>query len=141
MVYDHVTAEAIAEDAVVRALERLEVDRPTNFMAWLFQIARNLCRHFIRDRKATQRMLENQSRRNARSAFADAITREALQVFDVEFQRLTPRQRRVFLMRIIDRLSFREIGQKMELRPGAARAVFHRAKERLGTWLGYMRVL
>jgi DNA-directed RNA polymerase specialized sigma24 family protein len=67
MVYDHVTAEAIAEDAVVRALERLEVDRPTNFMAWLFQIARNLCRHFIRDRKSTQRMLENQSRRNARA--------------------------------------------------------------------------
>ena len=141
MVYDNITAEAIAEDAVVRALERLEEDRPRHFLPWLFSIAKNLCRHFIRDRKSTQRMLENQGYRETRSAFAETLTREAFQIFDVELERLTKRQRRVFLMRIIDRLSFKEIGDQMELRPGAARAVFHRAKENLGNWLGYMKVL
>lgn len=141
MVYDNVTAEAIAEDAVVRALERLEMDRPTHFLPWLFSIARNLCRHFIRDKKSTQRMLEKQGYRETRSAFAETITREALSIFDIELQRLTERQRRVFLMRIIDKLSFREIGDRLDIRSGAARAVFHRAKENLGTWLGYMKVL
>jgi RNA polymerase sigma-70 factor (ECF subfamily) len=141
MVHDTGAADAIAEDAVLRALERLEQDKPRFFIQWLFSIARNMALHWIRDQKSTQQMLGRQGRRDQRSAFAETITLEALKIFDQEIQRLTEHQRRVLVMRIVDRMSYEEIGARMEIRKGAARAIFHRAKERLGRWLGYMRVL
>ena len=141
MVHDTGAADSIAEDAVLRALERLEVDRPRFFLPWLFQIARNLGLHWIRDKKSTERMLEKQGYRENRSAFADTLSREALKIFDVEIQRLSEHQRQVLLMRIIDRLSYGEIGKKLEMSQGAARALGHRARTNLANWLGYMRAL
>jgi RNA polymerase sigma factor (sigma-70 family) len=141
MVHDTGAADAIAEDAVLRALERLEVDRPRFFLPWLFQISRNLALHWIRDKKSTERMLEKQGYRDNRSAFADTLSREALKIFDGEIQRLTERQRQVLLMRVIDHLSYEEIGEKLGLSRGAARALGHRARANLASWLGYMRAL
>jgi len=86
-------------------------------------------------------MLEKQGHRENRSAFADTLSREALKIFDVEIQRLSERQRQVLLMRIIDRLSYGEIGKKLEMSQGAARALGHRARTNLANWLGYMRAL
>ena len=142
IVHDTGAAEAIAEDAILRALEKLEDRRPSaSFRNWLFSIARNMARHWIRDRKKEDGTLKKIGYRDTRSAFAETLTREALRIFDVEIQRLTEGQRKVLFMRIIDHLSYQEISERMGIRPGAARALCNRARNRLADWLGYMRAL
>lgn len=141
MVYDPGAADSILADSISRAMERVESDKPRNFIAWLYSIARNMARHWIRDRKVYERMLEGRGERSTRSAFAEVMSQEALEVFDGELSRLSRNQRRALLMRIVDRMSCEEIAEKMELASGAVRALLHRARQRLRGWLGYMRAL
>ena len=50
-------AEEIAQETFVRAYFQIQKYRPTaNFTAWLYQIARNLCRDYFRSRAYKQRL-------------------------------------------------------------------------------------
>lgn len=141
IVHDAHVAEAITADAIGKAAERVSSDRPTYFLAWLQAIARNMAFHWIRDNGIHEKILMGLPKRAERSAFASAMSREAVSFFDSEVKRLTENQRRALLMRIVDRLSFDEIGVAMKMRAGTARALVHRARHRLAEWLGYMRAL
>lgn len=141
MVHDTGAADSILADSISRAMERVETDKPRHFIAWLYAIAQNMARHWIRDRKSYERMLGDRGHRSARSAFAEVMSQEALEIFDGELTKLTKTQRRALLMRILDRMSVEDIAGKMRLRNGAVRALLHRARLRLRGWLGYMRAL
>ena len=47
MVRDPSTADGIVADATVAAMRHIDRDKPRYFFAWLFQIARNLARHWL----------------------------------------------------------------------------------------------
>lgn len=141
MVYDPGTTDSIVADSITRAMERVEADRPRHFIPWLYQIAKNKALHFIRSQKIEERVLESRKEHSARSAFAEAISKEALKVFDREVLRLNEAQRKILLFRIIDHLSMEEIGERLKMRPSAVRAVMHRARLKLRRWLHYMRAV
>jgi RNA polymerase sigma factor (sigma-70 family) len=124
-------------------MERVAIDRPLFFESWLGGIARNKALHWIRRRKVEETASGDLTRhaRTERSAFREAISQEALDLFDREIRRLTKAQRQALLLRIIDHLSFDEIGVRMRMRAGAARALVFRARGRLTGWLDYMRAL
>ena len=48
-------------------------------------------------------------------------------------QVLTPREHRIWCLRVDNELSFKEIGERLDITPAAARGVHHRAIERLRT--------
>lgn len=76
-----------------------------------------------------------------RSAFAEVISKEALKVFDEAVLRLTRRERRTFLMRVIDRLSYEKIGKKLKITSTNAKTIIFRARRRLRGWMGYLQAL
>lgn len=76
-----------------------------------------------------------------RSAFAEAISKEALQFFDSSVKKLSRRERRVVILRVVEGLCFNDVGKKMKLSPQAARILFWRAKENLKGFLKYMKAL
>lgn len=144
MVYDKTDAETIVQDAITKSLEQISLDRPSNFRNWLFSIAINKARHHIRDRKISDRHRRGNFGRptvSKRDAFAEIITEEALRLFDHGLARLTTLQRRILLLRIIDRLSFDRISVIVHKKPGACRALVHRARTTLQEWLEYMKAI
>lgn len=140
---DRHQVEIILADSISHALQRVLIDRPVYFVAWLAMIARNRAFRLLRDLEIEGRVFGDLASRarSERSAFAEAISREALDLFDRGIEQLTKSQRRVLLLRIVDHLSFDEIGARLKMRPGAARSHAQRAKGRLTEWVGYMRAL
>lgn len=74
-----------------------------------------------------------------RTAFAEAISKEALQFFDDTVKKLSRRERRVVILRVVEGLCFRDVAKKMKVSPQAARILFWRAKENLKGFLSYMK--
>lgn len=135
IVHDTGAASEILEDAVSRALEKVERDRPVNFVAWVYAIVRNAAYHWRRDRMKQEGLLEESKiPRCYRSAAEEVMSREALESFVFACRGLTERQRQALYLRIYDQLSFEEVGRKMGIPNGAARALFWRAKAHLEAW-------
>lgn len=139
IVHDTGAADGILVDSISKALEVVERDKPRHFVAWLFSIARNMARHWVRDRKLHEKLLDSEETRLNRSAFAETITQEAFNIFERDLELLSEAQRRALLLRLLDRMSCDEIAREMGIASGAVRALIHRAKLRLRGWILYMR--
>lgn len=139
MVHDAATADAIAADAISRGFERAELHKPRHPGAWITQIAANMCRHWLRSRKIHERFLEYVGPpRDVRSAGDEVLGREALTLFKDMVDRLSDKQRRALLYRMVDHLPYEEIAELMGLRAGAVRALVLRARRGLEGWRLYM---
>lgn len=126
---------------MIKAIQRADKSRPGKFLAYLRMIIRNAAFDWSNKnrRKLEYLRINTNSQSDSRSAFAEAISKEALQFFDGCVKKLTRKERRVVLLRVIDGLCFRDIAKKMKTNPQAARVLFWRAKERLRDFLGYMK--
>lgn len=141
IVHDEHVAEGITADAIVRATERVLVDRPTYFLAWLQGIARNMAFHWRRHLKVHEKSVVDFHGKMERSAFAETISREALDLFDRGLRELTKNQRRALLMSVVDQMSCGEIGDRLNLKSTAVRSLLFRARSSLAGWIGYMHAL
>jgi RNA polymerase sigma-70 factor (ECF subfamily) len=136
-------AEDLANDVLVRVLrgvERFEGGR-AQFRAWVFRIARNV---LVDDHRYRARRLDvvptlhNELPETAvADDFADDFAERVGQLERVEalLGGLTAEQREVLLLRIVAGLSVEETSQVVGRRPGAVRALQHRALVQLRTSL------
>ncbi len=76
-----------------------------------------------------------------RSAYAEAVSREAVQLFQEALETLTERERRAIIMRAVEDLGYAEIARKLRITPITARMTVFRAKIYLEDWLKYMRAV
>ncbi len=115
-------------------------------LAWLKQILLN---HLIDERRKyrnTEKRMVTRERRlpevpvigpvtalhaGERSPRAEAIAQEQLRSLTQALERLPPDYREVLMLRNWDRLSFKEIGERMRRTPEAVRKLWTRAIERL----------
>lgn len=128
-------------DSIIRALQRADKSLPGKFLAYVRMILRNAAFDWARKNKRKMEYLRinTNSQPSTRSAFAEAISKEALQFFDSCVKKLSRKERRVVILRVIEGLCFRDVAKKMKTSPQAARILFWRAKERLRDFLGYMK--
>jgi RNA polymerase sigma factor (sigma-70 family) len=141
MIRNPAAAEAIVEESVLHAVQHFRGDRGASIGTLVLHTARNRVLDWMKHQKVKERHLERRGHGNTRSAFAEALTREALELFDREVKRLKKRDRQVILMRVVDQMGFEEISQKLRLTVENARLIFWRARTQLAEWLGYMRAL
>jgi RNA polymerase sigma factor (sigma-70 family) len=135
-------AETILVDSITKAIERVDPARITKFLAYLKMVIRNQSLDWLKKSVKQRTYLKRASTHlTTRSAFAEAISREALKVFDEVVLRLTRRERRAFLMRVIDRLSFEKIAKRLKTTSTNAKTIVFRARQRLQGWMGYLRAL
>lgn len=132
-------SEDLANEVFVRAfasIQRFE-GVPADFRAWVFRIARNLLiderRYLARRPGTTPTAHEDLPQAVITDDLTDQIgQRERV---DALLAVLTEEQREVLLLRIVAGLSVDETAQTVRRRPGAVRALQHRALARLRTSL------
>lgn len=129
---DHHDAEDATERTFLAAMRALPGfrDEGATFRAWLFRIAHNTIvnAHRTRARRRAEPLPEPFDRPAPNADPAGLVARaDELRTVLQAVSELPEDRRQVVLLRFVDGLSSREIGQVLDRSPGAARVLLHRA--------------
>ncbi len=145
MVGDWARAEDVTQEVFISALRRMrETDRPIAFRPWIFEIAKNACIDQFRRSKRTeevpwetddgegvQALNGGETGATPRTPESAAESSEQLEHLRGAFGALSQSHHEILVLRELDGLSYREIGDRMGLsRPGVESTLF-RARRRL----------
>ena len=143
-VHDDGCAEELTQEAFLSALRRLRETRSrVNFRPWIYEIARNsTIDHFRRSSRtdevpmdAVERLRPSEHLRlvSDRGPHREVAAKQDLETLRGAFDELSERHERIIVMRELEGLSYREIGERLELtRPGVESTLF-RARRKLET--------
>ena len=155
MVRDQELAEDLAQEAFVRAFDRLEQYDPSyKFSSWLFKIAHNLTIDHLRkkeldtvsihgapdattpdEQEATAVTLESRQERPDERFEAEALGEE----IEAAIGELRPDYREAVLLRHVQGHSYREISEIMDVPLGTVKTYIHRARAELQEKLSHLR--
>jgi RNA polymerase sigma factor (sigma-70 family) len=143
MLRDEGRCEDVAQDAFMSALRRMRAtDAEINFKPWIYQIARNAA---IDSYRRTSHAVEvsmdaddglrasDRSRLVGLEGGPDAalVTKERLSHLQGAFDELSDVHTKVLVMRELEGMSYREIGEKLDLTRPAVESALFRARRRL----------
>lgn len=129
---DHHDAEDATERTFLAAMRALPGfrDEGATFRAWLFRIAHNMIANALRTRarRRAEPLPEPFDRPAPNADPAGLVARaDELRTVLQAVSELPEDRRQVVLLRFVDGLSSREIGQVLDRSPGAVRVLLHRA--------------
>lgn len=122
--------EELVQDTFVRAFGALDGFRgDSSFRTWLFTIERRLLLDRRRAEKRRGPAVEVDERMAATdfNALDSMLADETAVTVNAAIARLSPTQREVFLLRVIEGLSYKEIAEVADTTEGAARVHYHNA--------------
>jgi RNA polymerase sigma-70 factor (ECF subfamily) len=130
--------DELVQDTFVRAFASLDGFRgDSSFRTWLFSIQRRLL--IDRQRSAKRRPEDVELREDAAVTGFDPLDEmvadEAEARVRQAISRLTPTQRDVFLLRVTEGLSYKEIADALDSTEGAARVHYHNAMRSIKEYL------
>ncbi|HEV2062901.1 MAG TPA: sigma-70 family RNA polymerase sigma factor, partial [Solirubrobacteraceae bacterium] len=143
MVHDHARAEDIAQDVFMSALRRMrETDRPIAFKPWVYEIAKNACiDQFRRSRRAEEVSMDAEDglgsadygRLVSSGPTPDVAVDHKQQIDHLRgaFGGLSETHHEILVMRELEGLSYREIGEKLGMTRPAVESTLFRARRRL----------
>jgi RNA polymerase sigma factor (sigma-70 family) len=143
MLHDSARAEDVAQEAFLSALRRMRAcDAEINFKPWIYQIARNAAiDSYRRNSHAVEVSMDADDGLRASdrhrlvgldgSPDAALITKERLDHLQGAFDELSDVHTRVLVMRELEGMSYREIGQQLHLTRPAVESALFRARRRL----------
>jgi RNA polymerase sigma factor (sigma-70 family) len=143
MLHDQARAEDVAQEAFLSALRRIRAcDSEINFKPWIYQIARNAAiDSYRRNSHAVEVSMDADEGLRASdrtrlvgpdgSPDAALITKERLGHLQGAFDELSDVHTRVLVMRELEGMSYREIGQRLDLTRPAVESALFRARRRL----------
>ncbi len=134
----------VVQETFMRGLARIETYRgEAEPRAWLVSIAHNLCRHLHRDRAGREEPLEAKRLEGGRpiggpgpGVLDSVLGRERGRLLESSLECLSEPQRNVFLLHYREGLPYEDIARILEITPGAARALSHRARAVLRDRIG-----
>ena len=128
----------LVQDTFVRAFASLDGFRgDSSFRTWLFTIERRL----LMDRRRSLRRrpeamdIQEQDAVTEWNALDELVADEAQSQVRRAIQRLTPTQREVFMLRVTEGLSYKEIAEAVDTTEGAARVHYHNAMRAIKEFL------
>jgi RNA polymerase sigma factor (sigma-70 family) len=143
MVGDYARAEDVTQEVFISALRRMrETERPIAFKPWVYEIARNACiDQFRRSQRAEELSYDadgglpaaDQVRLVASDPGPDAAVDARQQLTDLcgAFGGLSDAHHRILVLRELEGLSYREIGEQMSMSRPAVESTLFRARRRL----------
>jgi len=143
MVHDHGRAEDVAQDVFVSALRRMrETERPIAFKPWVYEIAKNACiDQFRRSRRAEEVSYDAEEGLGA-ADYGRLVSSEAMPEDELEsktnldhlrgaFGGLSEMHHEILVMRELEGLSYREIGERLGMTRPSVESTLFRARRRL----------
>ncbi len=134
-------AEDVAQEAFVKAYRSVGRFQPkAKFSTWLFTIAKNLSLNLIRDEKRGKRRMVpiddgfegvTVATDVAAQPDSETIERETAAVVRAAIDKLSSDHRLVIVLRDLEGLSYKEIGQVMNCRSGTVKSRLSRARANL----------
>jgi RNA polymerase sigma factor (sigma-70 family) len=142
MVGDHARAEDITQEVFISALRRMrQTERPIAFKPWVYEIAKNACiDSYRRSRRAEEVSLDSETLAPAdygRLAGTGPSPESAVEgkqkLGDLcsAFGGLSETHHEILVMRELEGLSYREIGERMGLSRPSVESTLFRARRRL----------
>jgi RNA polymerase sigma factor (sigma-70 family) len=142
MLHDEARSEDVAQEAFLSALRRMRAtDSEINFKPWIYQIARNAAiDSYRRNSHAVEVSMDADSGLRASDRLrlvgdgapdSALVTKERLTHLQGAFDELSDVHTRVLVMRELEGMSYREIGQKLDLSRPAVESALFRARRRL----------
>jgi RNA polymerase sigma factor (sigma-70 family) len=143
MVKDHGRAEDVTQEVFVSAVRRMrETERPIAFKPWIYEIAKNACiDQFRRSRRAEEVSLEadeglapsDYGRLVGSDPMPDdaVAAKQELDNLCGAFGGLSDTHHEILLLRELEGLSYREIGDRMGMSRPAVESTLFRARRRL----------
>jgi RNA polymerase sigma-70 factor, ECF subfamily len=130
--------EEVVQDTFVRAFASLDGFRGDSALrTWLFTIARRL----VLDRRRAARRRGDQVEVHERDAATEydsldsVVADETQRRLRAAMERLSPTQREVFVLRVSEGMSYREIADTVDTTEGAARVHYHNAMRAIKEFL------
>jgi RNA polymerase sigma factor (sigma-70 family) len=143
MVHDHGRAEDLTQEVFVSALRRMrQTDRPIAFKPWIYEIAKNASIDLFRRTKRTEEVsfdhdeglgAADQVKLAATSPSPDAAV-DAKQQLDHlcgAFGGLSDAHHQILVLRELEGLSYREIGERLGMSRPSVESTLFRARRRL----------
>ncbi|MCW2998562.1 MAG: sigma-70 family polymerase sigma factor [Solirubrobacterales bacterium] len=143
MVNDHGRAEDLAQDVFISALRRMrETDGPIAFKPWVYEIAKNACIDQFRRARRTQEVsfdaedglgAADQGRLANAGPTPDAAVDQKMSLDHLcgAFGQLSDTHHQILVMRELEGLSYREIGERLDLSRPSVESTLFRARRRL----------
>jgi RNA polymerase sigma-70 factor, ECF subfamily len=122
--------QELVQDTFVRAFGSLDSFRgDSSFRTWLFTIERRLLldRRRSARRKPERVEIDERDAATEYDALDEMVAREANRKLRDALDRLTPTQREVFVLRVREGMSYKEIARAVDSTEGAARVHYHNA--------------
>ena len=144
MVSDYGRAEDIAQDVFMSALRRMrQTERPIAFKPWVYEIAKNACIDQFRRSRRTQEVSIDADEglgaadygrlvTTAPSPEAAAATKQSIDDLRGAFGGLSETHHQILVMRELEGLSYREIGERLGMSRPSVESTLFRARRRLG---------
>jgi RNA polymerase sigma factor (sigma-70 family) len=143
MVHDHGRAEDLTQEVFVSALRRMrQTDRPITFKPWIYEIAKNACIDaFRRSKRAEEVSIDadeglapaDHGKLASNSPSPDAAVEGKQQLDDLcgAFGGLSDAHHQILVMRELEGLSYREIGERLDMSRPSVESTLFRARRRL----------
>jgi RNA polymerase sigma factor (sigma-70 family) len=143
MVRDHGRAEDLTQEVFVSALRRMrQTDRPIAFKPWIYEIAKNASIDAFRRARRTDEVsydaddalgAADQVKLAATSPSPDAAvgTKESLDHLCGAFGGLSEAHHQILVLRELEGLSYREIGERLGMSRASVESTLFRARRRL----------
>ena len=140
MVHDHGRAEDITQDVFMSALRRMRAtDTPIAFKPWLYEIAKNACIDAFRRTKRAEEISYDADDGSERlhlvskgpTPEAAVDTRMSLDHLRGAFGGLSEAHHQILVMRELEGLSYRQIGERLGMSRPSVESTLFRARRRL----------
>ncbi len=143
MVHDHARAEDIAQDVFMSALRRMrDTDRPIAFKPWIYEIAKNACIDQFRRSRRAEEVSYDADEGLGSADYGRLVTKDPspevrydqkqqLDHLRGAFGGLSETHHEILVMRELEGLSYREIGERLGMTRPAVESTLFRARRRL----------
>jgi RNA polymerase sigma factor (sigma-70 family) len=144
MVKDYGRAEDITQEVFVSALRRMrQTERPIAFKPWIYEIAKNACIDAYRRGRRTEEVSFDAEDRLSTSDYGRLVatgpspdaavdTKQDLDHLCGAFGGLSDSHHQILVMRELEGLSYKDIGERMGMSRPAVESTLFRARKRLG---------
>jgi RNA polymerase sigma-70 factor, ECF subfamily len=131
----------LVQETFLRLYQKLDAyEKEKNFQAWLLQIAKNLCIDYYRKNYSKRREMESAKGLEELNLAADdgpnnPVSSDLRQIFSRCLEKLSDRQRLIFIMKHYNGLQYQEIAQVLNISVGTVKSLHFKAVRNLRTLL------